>query len=164
MNKTARTNEPLKATSGGANQSPDTFSNDLVTNEDFNGAVNSSASRGHVKGGSGISPDSSSAIASGFEDLNHQSDDGGGKGETSRRLDHHQPNVGDLHDAATAHPASRPPSGDGDDAGRRKPFQWLNQNLRRFLSFIGPGFLISVAYSKTAPNSISIRLVAVCSY
>lgn len=152
MNKTARTNEPLKATSGGANQSPDTFSNDLVTNEDFNGAVNTSASRGHVKGGSGITPDSSSAIASGFEDLNHHSDGGGGKGETSRRLDQDQPTGGELHDAATAHSASHLPSGEGDDAGRRKPFQWLIQNIRRFLSFIGPGFLISVAYSKTGPQ------------
>lgn len=45
MNKTSRTNEPLKGT--GYNQSPNALSNDLTTNEDFNGISNAREFRGN---------------------------------------------------------------------------------------------------------------------
>ncbi|RYC65599.1 hypothetical protein CHU98_g555, partial [Xylaria longipes] len=44
MNQTSRTDEPLEG--DGLNQSPDAFSNDLVTNQDMNGIANARGRRG----------------------------------------------------------------------------------------------------------------------
>lgn len=158
MNKTSRTNEPLKAGSG-FNQSPTPFSNDLTTNQDFGDTANNTAlgeqgGRALRGAGSGGQHDGSQQAAA------NSSTDGDDDVTTESRLarrstNHRQHSKGDLIVTSTtpiARPSSSPPqmpnSAGGDDHYRGTTLQKLKKKFLEYFYFVGPGFMISVAYSK----------------
>ncbi|QKX63230.1 uncharacterized protein TRUGW13939_10399 [Talaromyces rugulosus] len=117
MNKTSHTDEPLEG--DGYNQSPNPNSNDLTTNEDFNGLVNSRVMR--------------------------ESD--------SQAL----PNVASNVPGQIASDAPTENDGRGSTLGQR-----VRKMLATFGSFVGPGFMISVAYID--PGNYSTDIAAGASY
>ena len=142
MNKTSHTDEPFEGDDG-YNQSPSPFSNDLTTNEDFNGIVNN---RAVLQMDSKLSPDATS------KNLGQVVRDGPAKKDSQvdaasrlahESIDHGQPSNGGLRISA---PANHPPAsaGDADDG---TPLQRFKKMIIRVGSFVGPGFMISVAYS-----------------
>ncbi|KAJ4017743.1 NRAMP-like transporter smf-3 [Fusarium irregulare] len=141
MNKTSHTDEPFEGDDG-YNQSPSPFSNDLTTNEDFNGIVNN---RAVLQMDSKLSPDATS------KNLGQVARDGPVKTDSQvdaasrlahESIDHDQPSNGGLRISA---PANHPPAsaGDADDG---TPLQRFKKMIIRIGSFVGPGFMISVAY------------------
>ncbi|CRG87191.1 Manganese transporter SMF1 [Talaromyces islandicus] len=114
MNKTSHTDEPLEG--DGYNQSPNPNSNDLTTNEDFNGLVNSRVMR---ESESQTLPNATSNIP--------------------------EPIVSDA-----------PTDNDGT-LGQR-----VRNMLATFGSFVGPGFMVSVAYID--PGNYSTGIAAGASY
>lgn len=142
MNKTSHTDEPFEGDDG-YNQSPSPFSNDLTTNENFNGIVNN---RAVLQMDSKLSPDATS------KNLGQVARDGPVKTDSQvdaasrlayESIDHDQPSNGGLRISA---PANHPPAsaGDADDG---TPLQRFKKMIIRIGSFVGPGFMISVAYS-----------------
>jgi len=142
MNKTSHTDEPFEGDDG-YNQSPSPFSNDLTTNEDFNGLVNN---RAMLQMDSQLQPDATSKnIGQVACDSSVTKDS---QVDSASRLayesiDHGQPSNGGLRISV---PANHPPAsaGDADDG---TPLQRFKKMMIRIGSFVGPGFMISVAYS-----------------
>ncbi|GKU21867.1 unnamed protein product [Fusarium langsethiae] len=141
MNKTSHTDEPYEGDDG-YNQSPNPFSNDLTTNENFNGRVNT---RAMLQQNGLLTQDATSNT------LERLSRDAviatDARVEATSRLahastDHDQPPDGGLRISAPAN-NSPVPAGDADDG---TPLQRFKKKLIRIGSFIGPGFMISVAY------------------
>ncbi|KAM0344827.1 hypothetical protein ACHAPU_007209 [Fusarium lateritium] len=158
MNKTSHTDEPYEGDDG-YNQSPNPNSSDLTTNEDFNGVVNSRAS---LQDDSRALPDASSNTSGQVSNFGLIKDRGPGEaipGLTHRSIDHGQPSTGGLRVSASA---NRPaPAGDADN-GNDTPLQRLKKTLIKAGSFIGPGFMISVAYID--PGNYSTNIAAGASY
>ncbi|KAJ4128079.1 NRAMP-like transporter smf-3 [Fusarium equiseti] len=157
MNKTSHTDEPFEGDDG-YNQSPSPFSNDLTTNEDFNGIVNN---RTMLQMDSQLPPDATS------KNLGQVAHDGPVKKDsqvnaTSRlaheSIDHGQPSNGGLRISA---PANHPPASAGD-AGDGTPLQRFKKMAIRIGSFVGPGFMVSVAYID--PGNYSTDIAAGASY
>lgn len=153
MNKTSHTDEPLDGDDG-YNQSPNPLSNDLTTNEDFNGIANSRVLGEHDS----QSLQGTASAASQDTGVRNTSSENDGKTTTHRlayrSLDRGQPAEGDLQVPAIAQPPSHSPtSAGGGDVDHRTLFQRLKKNALTFCSFIGPGFMISVAYSTSSPPS-----------
>lgn len=116
MNKTSHSDEPLEG--DGYNQSPNPNSNDLTSNEDFNGLVNSRVVR--------------------------ESDS--------------QP----LPNAASNVPGQIVSDAPTENDGRGALEQRVRKMLATFGSFVGPGFMISVAYSMfriLTLRSVSLHLI-----
>ncbi|KAJ4328725.1 NRAMP-like transporter smf-3 [Fusarium piperis] len=158
MNKTSHTDEPLKGDNG-YNQSPNPNSNDLTTNEDFNGLVNI---RAVLQDDSRALPDAASNAPGRI--ASDAPLDNAGRAKATYRLayrsiDHGQPPDGGLRMPAHAHPSPAPA---GDDADRGTPLQRLKKMLVTIGSFIGPGFMISVAYID--PGNYSTDIAAGASY
>lgn len=171
MNKTSRTNEPRKAGLGGVNQSPDRFSNDLTTNQDFGDNANNTAlgkKGGRALRGAGLESlnDDSlrCAVTSSTED---EPAEGQTKSWLARRFtkSNRQHSKGDSIVTSTtpvAQPGSssrsQPANFTGDDdnhphgRGPKTTLQALKQKLLTYFYFVGPGFMISVAYSKKTTN------------
>ncbi|KAI1071644.1 hypothetical protein LB507_005063 [Fusarium sp. FIESC RH6] len=157
MNKTSHTDEPFEGDDG-YNQSPSPFSNDLTTNENFNGIVNN---RAVLQMDSKLSPDATS------KNLGQVARDGPVKTDSQvdaasrlayESIDHDQPSNGGLRISA---PANHPPAsaGDADDG---TPLQRFKKMIIRIGSFVGPGFMISVAYID--PGNYSTDIAAGASY
>ncbi len=142
MNQTSRTDEPYEG--DGLNQSPNAFSNDLVTNEDMNGIANARERRGcnsrsMVNSGQPItqhipvSPD---------EDDRTSLDEKGlarGDGQSPEKpRKSAQVNNG----PAAASVAGSPRRRGGPTSLLQKVFQYI-VTLGKF---VGPGFLVAVAY------------------
>jgi metal iron transporter len=145
MNKTSHTDEPLEG--DGYNQSPNPNSNDLTTNEDFNGLVNSRAVR---ESDSQALPNAASNVPGQIASDAPTENDGHGKATyrlAQRSIDRGQSPKGGLQIPATAHPPGCPPASAGADAARVALPQRVRKMLATFGSFIGAGFMISVAYS-----------------
>ncbi|KPM41974.1 Manganese transporter SMF1 [Neonectria ditissima] len=147
MNRTSRTEEPYEG--DGYNQNPNPLSNDLTTNEDLNGAVNArELKRADQDLSIGDSPPSAPDRFTPDPGL-------GDPGTTSLPANEvviGQPAGGEpaLDLAAPLPPrspssASRNGSARGDEDGS-SPFKRLKNAILKFSSFIGPGFMISVAY------------------
>ncbi|RYP52283.1 hypothetical protein DL768_002495 [Monosporascus sp. mg162] len=164
MNKTSRTDEPLEG--DGFNQSPNAMSNDLVTNQDLNGIANHREQRGR---------DARSTVSSGQiaaeETPTAVEEDGSAVHNRQGPVDPHR-------DAAAGQPpadrwTSPPPLGDAAPngspaavAGRlRGSKSWVEQ-LRNvivtFGKFVGPGFMVSVAYID--PGNYATGITAGASY
>lgn len=158
MNQTSRTDEPYEGDDG-HNQSPNALSNDLVTNEDLNGIANFRTRR---PGDDGLMDDSGQAIAQvepptpepdrvkaaqqnlagvmhGDRATTGQSP--GGK-ETSTETGTQVLN-GDLRQGCNGDNTSFAAKDGGS------PFQRAKRIFLTFGKFIGPGFMVSVAYSKS---------------
>ncbi|KAK7756391.1 NRAMP-like transporter smf-3 [Diatrype stigma] len=156
MNKTSRTDEPYVG--DGYNQSPNAMSNDLVTNQDLNGIANDREQRG--RGGRNLRDTGQIEIEENTTtrdvDPLGDDDDDGKTPELSRR-DIGQP------------PPPPPPPANPLVSERRSldhPRESLLEKLRyivvTFGKFVGPGFLVSVAYID--PGNYSTDIVAGASY
>ncbi|KAK1659990.1 metal ion transporter metal ion transporter [Colletotrichum godetiae] len=174
MNRPSRTDEPYEGE--GYNQSPNALSNDLTTNEDLNGIVNARAlepgeddkglslgdsgtgdgdigSRSHDvdwgKGGGGSGPAASGAAVAATT-----KSDGLGLPEGEEVLATPLP---------TLHSRQLPP-GDGGDTPKihRTLYGRVKEAIVKFGSFIGPGFMIAVAYID--PGNYSTDVAAGASY
>lgn len=145
MNKTSRTDEPYDGE--GLNQNPNIFSNDLVTNEDFNGIANARErrvrnSRSMANSGQPIAQDvpvmpdddDRSSICKGLALGDGQSPE-----KPTKKL-------GQAHDGSAASYSSSVVSGPTE---RRSPTSFLRKTLHYIVTlgkFVGPGFLVAVAY------------------
>ncbi|KAK6213437.1 metal ion transporter metal ion transporter [Colletotrichum tabaci] len=145
MNRPSRTDEPYEGE--GYNQSPSPLSNDLTTNEDLNGTVNAREL--------GPARDSKEALAGAGDVAITRSDDSWGKdgvgpamGDPSAK----SPGLGQPEgEDALAAPLptlhSQHPSNGGDEGSVRRGILFRAWSaLVKFGSFVGPGFMISVAY------------------
>jgi metal iron transporter len=154
MNKTSHTDEPFEGDDG-YNQSPNPNSSDLTTNADFNGLVNSRTS---LNDGSRALPDAAANMSGQIANDAPTETPGGSKAKlrlAHRSIDHGQPSGG-LPSAPANPPA---PAGSADNG---TPIQRLKEMLIKFGSFIGPGFMISVAYID--PGNYSTDIAAGASY
>ncbi|CDM30417.1 hypothetical protein DTO013E5_2623 [Penicillium roqueforti] len=160
MNKTSHTEEPLEG--DGYNQSPNPNSSDLTTNEDFNGLVNIRAVR--ESDTNAVSNAASNVPGQIASDAPTESD-GHGKATyrlAQRSIDRGQSTEGGLQTPAAAHPSGSPPASAGGDADPGTLIQRARKMLATFGSFIGPGFMISVAYID--PGNYSTDIAAGASY
>ncbi|KAF4994821.1 hypothetical protein FGRMN_5555 [Fusarium graminum] len=158
MNKTSHTDEPYEGDDG-YNQSPNPNSNDLTTNEDFNGLVNR---RSSLQGNTSGLPDASSNVSGQVTGLAPTKDSGHGEatiGLVHRSIDHGQPSSGGLRAPASANPPA--PAG-STNSGNDTPLQRLKKTIIKAGSFVGPGFMISVAYID--PGNYSTNIAAGASY
>lgn len=157
MNRPSRTDEPLDGE--GYNQSPNPLSNDLTTNEDLNGKANAREVRrdneplannnSPLDDGDGPNPDSGTDKEKG-KALANASVIGQPLGDVvesteSARLPPHSPSLG--------------PQGESISNGADHPtiVERLKNGIVKFGSFVGPGFMIAVAYSK-APSPEDAKL------
>ncbi|KAF5714029.1 manganese transporter [Fusarium globosum] len=156
MNKTSHTDEPFEGDDG-YNQSPNPNSSDLTTNADFNGLVNSRTS---LQGDSRALPDAASNIQSG-QIANDTPTETPGHGKAKLRLAHRSIDHGQPSGRLRSAPANPPPAPAGP-ADNGTPFQRLKDTLAKIGYFIGPGFMISVAYID--PGNYSTDIAAGASY
>lgn len=160
MNKTSRTDEPRK--SDGYNQSPRSLSNDLTTNADLNGISNSR----EVRRGN----DPPSAIQNGDKNgdavdialvpdpgIELQSSGGGDRAAIgSRGMGRLQLGKGSFGlgiGLSRSHMSGSTEAGAGGadgytPRGRKSFLHRLLKGFKTFGSFVGPGFMVAVAYSK----------------
>ncbi|KAI0377049.1 natural resistance-associated macrophage protein [Hypomontagnella monticulosa] len=127
MNQTSRTDEPYEG--DGLNQSPNPFSNDLITNQDLNGIVNARSRRGNTS----RSMDNSGQP---MAESPFIEDDPDGGTQTPPKLTIPCQTIGQT-------------SGTEDNsiaAPKRSPLQRIAYHVVTFGKFIGPGFLVAVAY------------------
>ncbi|KAI2628830.1 natural resistance-associated macrophage protein [Hypoxylon sp. NC1633] len=123
MNQTSRTDEPYEGE--GLNQSPNAFSNDLITNQDLNGIANAREHRGN----------------------------------SSRSMDESKlPVVDDIPVSLAEDPDGSPRASSYDTAPgnnyigstglhhQRTPFHKALHHIITFGKFVGPGFMVAVAY------------------
>lgn len=154
MNKTSRTDEPYEGE--GHNQSPNAFSNDLTTNEDFNGIVNTRAQR---DSDSRMVSDTGQSIAQADASLSEPDDavkqNGGARILAGRHCAAgHSP--GRVSSDARVldssfHNGNAPPGLPVESGSGKSPMGRVKHVLVTFSKFVGPGFLVSVAYSKPNP-------------
>lgn len=178
MNRVSRTDEPFEG--DGYNQSPNPLSNDLTTNQDLNGIANArELGREDPRSMRGAQPpgadeDGSSAKAAGDKnvfpppsasihyDAGQTSGKGGFQVNPSSPLPPPSPpiaphddglgngfNHGFNHGSITSSPRRL----------YRSPGQRLKSALFKFSSFIGPGFMIAVAYSKYHVSSTPTKSI-----
>ncbi|KAI1416588.1 natural resistance-associated macrophage protein [Hypoxylon sp. FL1857] len=139
MNQTSRTDEPYEGE--GLNQSPNAFSNDLVTNQDLNGIANA---REHRGGDSSRSMDNSGPPkADDFPPSIDEDPDGGARAPNLTISCH---TIGQSSASASLRV-----NDDGNDGStiaprKRTGFGKLTHTIITFGKFVGPGFLVAVAY------------------
>jgi metal iron transporter len=164
MNRTSHTDEPYGGE--GLNQSPRRFSNDLTSNEDFNGRVNRRCLRASSSGYANQSSDDALSISARDRDRNRNVEV---DVEDGAQIQGRQAEAGASHCESQAcgekcnEPAVAPPASEGadddDDAGdgqdgpptrtrERMAMYKTKRALVTFGKFVGPGFMIAVAYSK----------------
>lgn len=146
MNKTSRTDEPYEG--DGYNQNPNPLSNDLVTNEALNGIVNSR----ELKKEDPQSLHGETQIVD--RDKNANTHPATGSGEASNSLA--SPLTGQLprgdnklplSQIATVTPDNEAAAPSGPENSCDSPIERVKKVLLKFCAFIGPGFMVSVAYS-----------------
>lgn len=146
MNKTSRTDEPYEG--DGYNQNPNPLSNDLVTNEALNGIVNSRELKREE-------PQSLHGETQNVDrDKNANTHPATGSGEASNSLA--SPLTGQLprgdnklplSQIATVTPDNEAAGPSGPENSRDSLIERVKKVLLKFCTFIGPGFMVSVAYS-----------------
>ena len=148
MNKTSRTEEPLDG--DGLNQNPSPFSSDLTTNNDFNGLTNARELLDR-------DPRTIGSSSQGFKGETVQNDEPSNGGETMRKLTIGFPPAGQplsMEVAAAATATAVQPDAEGNGSistgrGSQSVFSRTKHVLICFGKFVGPGFMISVAYSES---------------
>ncbi|KAI1337024.1 natural resistance-associated macrophage protein-domain-containing protein [Xylariaceae sp. FL0016] len=156
MNQTSRTDEPYEGDDG-KNQSPNALSNDLITNQDLNGIVNAREQRGSDIGNA----DESDRPVT--EDVPPLVDKGRDRTQPNSASTTHagrSPGLGASESSAQpsdqakdGSAASRPAMFAGVESsphggsGRGGPLhRRLLHTIVTFGKFVGPGFLVAVAY------------------
>ncbi|KAF3061734.1 Manganese transporter SMF1 [Daldinia childiae] len=133
MNQTSRTDEPYEGE--GLNQSPNAFSNDLVTNQDLNGIANAREHRGDK---SRSMDDSGQPVADRAPPAVEEDPDGSAPDLTIARR-----TIGRIPGRAT----NQDNDGGSIAASRKQSFlQRVCRTVVTFGKFVGPGFLVAVAY------------------
>ncbi|KKA29013.1 hypothetical protein TD95_004540 [Thielaviopsis punctulata] len=161
MNRPSRTDEPYEGE--GYNQNPNDLSNDLTTNADLNGIANSRLMRGGADDGPGT------ASSTDAEGIVQDSVDRGGPRSMA-------PTAG-LGGLGSGKDAAGVGGGDGSHGDGvqsvleentttttlpQTPLQKIVATVRKYGSFIGPGFMIAVAYID--PGNYSTDVAAGASY
>ncbi|OIW24375.1 natural resistance-associated macrophage protein [Coniochaeta ligniaria NRRL 30616] len=169
MNCPSRTDEP--PVSDGYNQSPNALSNDLTTNADLNGISNS-----RQRSDDALSIQNGGQGPEGPDIANTHDPDGrygsSGGGEVTAGSDVHdqqspakgRPNFETLVTRHSVSP-SDPDAGPGDGSGSSAPVSLLRRvrnGLFTFGKFIGPGFMVAVAYID--PGNYATDVAAGASY
>ncbi|GKT40609.1 manganese transporter SMF1 [Colletotrichum spaethianum] len=162
MNRPSRTDEPYEEE--GYNQSPNPLSNDLTTNEDLNGTVNARA----------LEPgeDGKTLPGAGDVGISRSETDWGKDGvgpapsgaASAKSVGLGQP-VGEEALSAPLpplHSRCSSPTGGDDTQTQRSIFGRVKSAIIKFGSFIGPGFMISVAYID--PGNYATGVAAGASY
>lgn len=150
MNRTSRTDEPYEGELEGFNQSPAFLSADLTTNQDFNGIANKRTLRraNHAV----------SLLNSALDDDTQLKADPGGDSKDFRGSGLADNHISQLEGRGTEQAPysvpfpSSPPSDlnsevGGGEAGCLSLGHRLKKGIIKFCTFIGPGFMIAVAYS-----------------
>ncbi|KAM5347361.1 hypothetical protein ACJ41O_010366 [Fusarium nematophilum] len=147
MNRVSRTDEPE---GDGFNQSPNPLSNDLTTNQDLNGIANARELRREdpraLRGSEppGADDDGVNSNAPGEGNAPHPP-----SVSIHRDVDRH-PGKGDFQVnplSPPSPPSLSPAQDDGSTTSRHhSPVQRFKSAVVKFGSFIGPGFMIAVAY------------------
>ncbi|KAK2024595.1 metal ion transporter metal ion transporter [Colletotrichum zoysiae] len=161
MNRPSRTDEPYEGE--GYNQSPNPLSNDLTTNQDLNGTVNARV----------LEPGEDGKAQPGAADIAIlRPDDDWGEGSVTPRASSASPakSVGLGHPGEEAMSAllptlhSRRSSHGSRDESRAQLgiFGRIKSAVIKFGSFVGPGFMISVAYID--PGNYSTGVAAGATY
>lgn len=162
MNKTSRTDEPYEEDIRGFNQNPAFLSADLTTNQDLNGIVNERALEQSSRGPILLDL----AIQDGAQldkDPETNSKGRAGSGQADDTTIVSLPKGGDTEQptsSASLPVASPSPNSNGEGGDRERGSLLWGRRLKKvfikFCSFIGPGFMIAVAYSMqhtTRPRS-----------
>lgn len=164
----SRTDEPYKGE--GYNQSPDALSADLTTNQDLNGIANTRENLG----ARAITSASQDLADSGGPNMNNAPDtykEGGGGSTTNGGL----PAIGRPGEEGSGGDGSKNP-GDAVKSPATTPFteernaatpsptriERLKRTLLTFAQFVGPGFMIAVAYID--PGNYATDIAAGASY
>ncbi|EFQ33905.1 metal ion transporter metal ion transporter [Colletotrichum graminicola] len=162
MNRPSRTDEPYEGE--GYNQSPNPLSNDLTTNQDLNGTVNARV----------LEPGEDGKTQSGAADnaiLRSHDDWGGDRGAPGARDASPAKSVGLGHpggeEAMTAllptlHSRRSTHGGRDESQVQMGIVGRIKSAVIKFGSFIGPGFMISVAYID--PGNYSTGVAAGATY
>ena len=159
----SRTDEPRRSGDQAFNQNPNPFSANLTTSQDLNGVANQRENRSGSR--TGIS----------FQILQDGAGDGGGG---LRRPDRDRP-PGDMggdmvktypspmSSSSNSQPSRAPstaqvesPALDGSADREKSRLEQIKHALITFSQFVGPGFMISVAYSEC--YSCHITRASVC--
>lgn len=164
MNRTARTDEPYEGELTGYNQSPNPLSPALTTNRDLNGIVNIREQRDNGQG-AGLGDDSQNRENNAEPAPDEARDRTGGKGLAGGFISISQPMgrwlgrlssnhfpIGSSPASASASPTDPPGQGSGTNSWK----QTIKKGLLKFFSFVGPGFMVAVAYSMTS-HQISVH-------
>ncbi|KAI0120538.1 natural resistance-associated macrophage protein [Hypoxylon sp. NC0597] len=139
MNQTSRTDEPYEGE--GLNQSPNAFSNDLVTNQDLNGIANAREHRGD----SSRSMDNSGQLKA--KDIPPSIDEDPDDSARASNLTITCRTIGQSSGSASLRV-----NDDGNDScsiaprKKRTGFNRITHTIITFGKFVGPGFLVAVAY------------------
>ncbi|KAJ9145205.1 NRAMP family [Coniochaeta hoffmannii] len=166
MNRPSRTDEPLEG--DGYNQSPRSLSNNLTTNQDLKGIANarelrrddskSSHDASSPGDGDGVGVDGSNTKSTDDEKsalplVNIGTDIGQPLGDGALGVD-----------ASVPLPSHSPPLDGSNDQGQSRPTpaERLMNFIFKFFSFIGPGFMIAVAYID--PGNYATDIAAGASY
>ncbi|KAJ3526934.1 hypothetical protein NM208_g10951 [Fusarium decemcellulare] len=162
MNRTSRTEEPYEGELEGFNQNPSSMSADLTTNQDFNGSVNAKAKTDSKQ-------DASFSKSTGNEEIRSNSDPDGERDRTAAQglANSQSPGRGSEHVSSTPFPRPPPPSRSSTESTltSRHAISWfhrLRNAIVKFCSFIGPGFMIAVAYID--PGNYSTGVAAGATY
>ena len=142
MNKTSRTDEPLEGE--GHNQSPNALSNDLVTNQDLNGIANAREQRAR---------DPRSTRDTGQLEIEEERPDMFRENPataSAEKLAADGARVGVAVDSPSSSPSEGADSisGSVDDSNPKARLEKIKHVFVTFGKFVGPGFLVSVAYSR----------------
>ncbi|OHW91771.1 manganese transporter [Colletotrichum incanum] len=146
MNRPSRTDEPYEGE--GYNQSPNPLSNDLTTNEDLNGTVNA---RELEPGQDGRALQGAGDVGALCSDTDWGKDGVGpaaGGAASAKSVGLGQPGGEEALAAPlpTLHSHQSSPNGGGETPKQSDILGRVKSAAIKFGSFIGPGFMISVAY------------------
>lgn len=159
MNRTSRTDEPYEGELEGYNQSPNPLSPALTTNRDLNGIVNIRAQRDSGQGaGLGDDAHNRENIADLAPDEGREGI--GRKGLANGFISISQP-LGRWFERLSSNrfpiassPSTSPSGPTGHSSGAKTWAQSIKHGVFKFFSFVGPGFMVAVAYSMN--NSLKI--------
>ncbi|EWY79824.1 manganese transporter [Fusarium oxysporum NRRL 32931] len=164
MNRTSRTDEPYEREQKGYNQSPNPLSADLTTNQDLKGNVNERT----VRRGSQSSSLRNSALDDDIrQTLDPDAGPGGARGSELVDKAISQLMGSEVEQTARSPFPHSPPSDSASGLGGEEDdtLSWgnrLKNGIFKFCYFIGPGFMIAVAY--VDPGNYSTGVAAGATY
>lgn len=148
MNQTSHTEEPWEGEGNGMNQSPNAFSNDLITNQDLNGIANS-----RRKISSRSMDNSGQPIAEDISPTTDEDPDGRGASTPNLAIPCHtigQASKGGSVKVVEGYDTTTPDDRSIESRKYKNKLDQIKYTIITFGKFCGPGFLVAVAYSEFA--------------